>query len=206
MPPSMKCSPSIADRRQDAGHRARRKHDVGQRIRCRTSARRPARSTRPRTGTGTDSSSTRPTGSSAVRRSRISVQRLQVRAAPRERREPPEHRPRPSAPASSPSRHSSVRRSTPDEGRIGGEERSVDRPDRRTEHEVRLDAALGQGAEHPDLVRAEDAASAEDERDLARARWSAPCSRRAPPGAPERRRQAIGSVVAGVVDGGPDRT
>jgi hypothetical protein len=49
---------------------------------------------------------------------------------------------------------------------LGGEERAIDGADRGPQDDVRLDRALGERAQHSNLMRAEDPASAEDKRDL----------------------------------------
>ena len=50
--------------------------------------------------------------------------------------------------------------------RIGGEERAVDGPDRGPNDDVWPDLMLREGAQHPDLVRAQNSAAAEHEGNL----------------------------------------
>ena len=93
-------------------------------------------------------------------------QRLQVRAGPREGRNPPQHGAR--RPVGQVRRTPQLGQSLDSvERRVGSEERPVDRPNRGTQDDVRLDPAFGQSPEHADLVGTEDSASAKDECHLA---------------------------------------
>ena len=61
------------------------------------------------------------------------------------------------------SRHSSASRTVVSTRRVGGEERAVERADRRADDEVGDDPGLEQRPQHADLTGAEHAAAAEDE-------------------------------------------
>ena len=202
IPPSMKCSPLIGTGRKDArdGTRGQQASASGPRSNQCSAARSIDAATHWK---GSSSSSTRSTGSSATSRSRISdrdSRSVPLRASVVE---PAKRAPRG---ASAPVRLLPQLAQAIDAGQggIGGEEGAVDRADGGPKDDVRPDAALGQRAQHPDLVRSEEpppprtnASSRADDR--------VATSRTAPSGARPVRAPGTRPVVTGIVHCGSTR-